>query len=211
VSNRQSRPTEIGFRKYQLDTFASGYLQMKKGGVIPNMKMKLDEKKALVDDLKENLLKTKVLIVADYKGLDVASMTDLRKKLREANLECKVVKNTLLKRAAQETDIAVLSDFLKGPNAVIFSYDDPVAPAKVLIDFAKNNKNLDIKKGVLKGKLLDPEDIKSLSELPSKDVLLGQLLSVMTAVPTSVVRVLSGVPRKMLNVLQAIKEQKEAA
>lgn len=175
------------------------------------MKMKLDEKKVLVDDLKENLSKTKVLIIADYKGLDVASMTELRKKLREANLECKVVKNTLLKRAAKDTDVEVLSDYLKGPNAVIFSYDDPVAPARVLIEFAKTNKNLDIKKGVLKGKLLGPEDIKALSELPSREVLLGQVLSVMNAVPTSAVRVLSGIPRKMLNVLQAIKEQKEAA
>ena len=181
---------------------------MKEGGVTH---MKIEDKIRLVEDLREDLLKTKVLIVADYKGLNVAAMTDLRKKLRDANVDCKVVKNTLLKRAAENTDIAVLNDFLKGPNAVILSYDDPVAPAKVLMEFAKNNKNIEIKKGALKGKLLSPEDIKALSELPSREVLLGQLLSVMNAVPTGFVRVLSGVPRQMLNVLQAIKQQKEAA
>ena len=79
--------------------------------------------------------KTKVLIVADYKGLDVAAMTDLRKKLREADVECKVVKNTLLRRATQQTDFEPINDQLVGPNAIILSYDDPVAPAKVLTRF----------------------------------------------------------------------------
>ena len=173
--------------------------------------MKIEEKKSLVDDLKDSLEKTKVLIVTDYKGLNVAAMTDLRKKLREADVECKVVKNTLLRRATEQTDFELIRNDLVGPNAIILSYDDPVAPAKVLVDFAKDNKNLEIKKGIMGGKILEEKDIIALSALPSREVLLSQLLSVMNGVPTSIVQVLAAVPRSMMNVLQAIKDQKEAA
>lgn len=173
--------------------------------------MRLNEKKRLVEDLKEKFLKSKVLIVSDYKGLDVTSMSELRRKLREVDVECKVAKNTLLARAADQTDIDKIKDAFKGPTAIAISYSDPVAPAKVLVDFAKNNNNLEIKKGILGGKVLELSDIKSLSELPSREELIGKTLSVMNGVPTSIVQVLSGIPRNFINVLQAIKEQKEAA
>mgnify|MGYP003573796774 CR=1 FL=1 len=171
--------------------------------------MRLEEKKQLVEELKDKLSKSKVLIAVDYKGLDVAAMTDLRMKLREADVECKVAKNTLLIRASETTDIEAIKDSFKGPTAIALSYTDPVAPAKVLVEFAKEHKKLEIKKGIMGSQVLEIKDIEALSALPSREVLLGKLLSVMNAVPTSIVQVLSAVPRSLVNVLQAVKEQKE--
>jgi large subunit ribosomal protein L10 len=105
----------------------------------------------------------------------------------------------------------LIKDYFKGPSAVAISYEDPVAPAKVLTQFAKDNNKLEIKVGVLNGKVLDAQSIKALASLPSREVLLAQLLSTLNAVPTSFVRVLAEVPRSLLNVLTAIKDQKEAA
>jgi large subunit ribosomal protein L10 len=173
--------------------------------------VKLEEKKKIVDDLRERFLKSKVVIVTDYKGLDVTKITDLRRKLRDSKVEYQVAKNTLLIRASQDTDVEIIKDTFKGPSAIAISYDDPVAPAKVLTDFAKEHKQLEIKAGVMKGKALDPGEIKALSALPSREQLLGQLLSVMNGVTTSLVRLLNNIPQQLMNVLQAIKEQKEAA
>lgn len=173
--------------------------------------MKIEQKIAIAEELHEKFARAKVVIVTDYKGMDVAATNDLRRKLRDVGVEYRVAKNSLLARASRETSIEALIDQFKGPNAIALSYNDPVAPAKVLTDFMKVNNKLEIKVGVLNGKLLTFEDIKALSLLPSREILLGQVLSVMNAVPTSFVRVLSGVPIKFLNVLQAIKEKKEAA
>lgn len=173
--------------------------------------MKLEQKKTIVKDLQERFSKKKILIVTDYKGLNVQDVNLLRRKLREAGTEYKVVKNSLLVRACKDTDVEMLKDYFTGPSAIALSYDDPVAPAKLLTEFARENKKLEIKVGVMNGKVLDLSKIDELSSLPSHEVLLGQLLSVMNGVPTSLVRALGDVPRKMLNLLQAIKEQKEAA
>jgi large subunit ribosomal protein L10 len=173
--------------------------------------VKLETKKQITEDLKERFSRSKVVIVTDYKGLDVASMNDLRRKLREVEVEYVVVKNTLLVRASEQTEVENLRDYFKGPSAVAISYTDPVAPAKVLTQFAKDNEKLEIKAGILESKILDLSGIKSLSNLPSKEVLLSQLLSAMNAVPTGLVTALSDVPRRLLNTLQAIKDQKEAA
>ena len=173
--------------------------------------MKIEEKKQIVDDLHEKLSRSKVVIVTDFKGLDVTGITELRRKLREAQIEYQVVKNTLLVRASEETDVALIKDSFKGPSAIALSYDDPVLPAKVLTEFAKDNKNLEIKAGVLDGKVLDQAAIRSLSALPSREALIGQVLSVMIGVPTGLARALNDVPGRLMNVLQAISDQKEAA
>jgi large subunit ribosomal protein L10 len=173
--------------------------------------LKLEDKKSIVQELHEKFSTSKVVIVTDYKGLDVESMNALRRKLREASCEYQVTKNTLLKRASEETDAALIQEHFKGPSAVALSFEDPVAPAKVLTEYAKGNEKLEIKGGVLNGQTLDINAINALAELPSREVLLGQLLSTFNAVPTSFVRVLNGVTTGFLNVLQAIKEQKEAA
>ena len=173
--------------------------------------MKLNQKKQITEDLAERLSRSKIVIVTDYKGLDVTTINDLRRKLRAAGIEYQVVKNTLLIRASENTGVAAIQDQFKGPSAIALSYDDPVAPAKVLMDFAKANKKLEIKAGVMDGKALDYDQIKALSALPSREVLLAQLLSALNGVPTGFVRTLSAIPTQFLNVLQAIKDQKEAA
>ena len=173
--------------------------------------MDINEKKRIAEDLQGRFEKSTIVILTDYKGLDVESMNALRRKLREANTEYQVVKNSLLVRASEGNDIALIKDQFKGPSAIALSYDDPVAPAKVLTDFVKENKNFEVKVGVLNGKVINLDGIKALSSLPSREVLLAQVLSAMNAVPTSLVTALSDVPRRLLNVLQAIKEQKEAA
>ena len=173
--------------------------------------MKLEEKQKIAEDLHERFSKSAIVVVTDYKGLDVSAMNDLRRKLREEDIEFQVAKNTLLIRAAKDTEVALIQDYFKGPSAVAFSYKDPVAPAKILAQFAKDNKKLEIKGGVLKDKVLDVDAIKALAKLPSREVLLGQLLSVINEVPSSFVRIIAEIPRSLLNVLTAIRDQKETA
>ena len=173
--------------------------------------MKIEIKKKIVEDLKGKFATTKVIIVTDYKGLNVAQMTELRRKLSDADVEYQVVKNTLLNRASKDTDAELLKDVFKGPSGIALSFDDPVAPAKVLTQFAKDNQKLEIKAGVMNGKLMNLDAITALSKLPSREELLAQVLSAMNAVPTGLVRALADVPTRMVNVLNAIKEQKEAA
>ena len=169
------------------------------------------QKKQLVEELREKFEKSKIVILTDYKGLNVTKINELRRKLTDANIEYRVVKNTLLARASEDTDVAAVKDHFIGPTAIALSYDDPVAPAKVLADFAKDNDKLEIKVGVMSGKLLDVNAIMSLSALPSREVLLSQVLRTMNGVPTALVRLLTNVPEKLLYALQAIKDQKEAA
>lgn len=173
--------------------------------------MRLDAKQQIAQDLHERFAKSVIIVLTDYKGLDVAAMNALRRKLREANIEYQVVKNTLLARASEDTGVAAIKDHFKGPSAIALSYDDPVAPAKVLTQFAKENDKLEIKVGVLDGKVLDVQAIKALATLPSREVLLAQFLSALNAVPTSFVRAIAEIPRSLVNVLTAIKDQKEAA
>ncbi len=173
--------------------------------------MKLEEKKQIAQDLHEKFSRSKVVIVTEYKGLDVAAISDLRKKLRESGIEYRVAKNTLLERASEGTEAALIKDSFKGPSAIALSYNDPVAPAKVLIKYSESNKKLVIKAGVLNGKVLDFNAIKALSTMPPREIVLAQLLSAMNGVPTAFVRVLNEIPKNFLYVLQAIKNQKEAA
>ena len=173
--------------------------------------MKIDEKKRIVEELHEKFSKSEVVILTDYKGLDVDTINDLRKKLRESQIQYQVVKNSLLVRASKDTDVELIKDNFKGPSAIALSFEDPVSPAKVLTKFADENEKLEIKVGVMNGKVLDISAIKALSALPSREVLIGQLLSVMNGVPTGFVRALVDIQRRLLNVIVAIKEQKEAA
>ncbi len=173
--------------------------------------MNLEDKKKIVQDLSERFSKATVVIVTDYKGLDVAAINDLRRRLRKEEVEYQVVKNSLMVRASQETDVALIKETFKGPSAVAMSYSDPIAPAKVLTEFAKDHDVFAIKVGVMDGKILELNQIKALAALPSREVLLGIFVSVLNNVPTGFVRVIAEIPRSLLNVLQAIKDQKEAA
>jgi large subunit ribosomal protein L10 len=173
--------------------------------------LRIEEKQQIAEDLRDRLSKSAIIVLTDYKGLDVAAMNDLRRRLRAEEIEYQVVKNTLLIRAAEDNDIALIKDYFKGPSAIALSYDDPIAPAKVLSEFAKENNKLEIKAGVMNGQVLDANAIKTLAKLPSREVLLGQLLSALNAIPTSFVRTIAEVPRSLVSVLAAIRDQKEAA
>ena len=173
--------------------------------------LNISQKKEMVERLAKEFSESEISILIDYKGLDVLTMTDLRAQLRDAGVSIEVVKNSLLDRASEGTDAALMKDLYKGPNAIVLSKEDPVAPAKILAKFAKDNEKLEIKAGAFAGKLLSVDEIKQLAKMPSKEELLGQLVRTLNAVPTSFVTVLSGVPRAFVNVLSAIKDEKEAA
>ncbi len=173
--------------------------------------LNISQKKEVVERLAREFKESEISILVNYKGINVLKMTELRALLRNEGIQIEVVKNSLMERASEGTDAALMKDFFKGPNALVLSKMDPVAPAKILINFAKDNEKLEIKAGALAGKLLNPEEIKQLAKLPSKEELLGKLVYTLNAVPTSFVNVLSGVPRAFVNVLNAIKDQKEAA
>lgn len=173
--------------------------------------MNRDEKATIVSELNNSFTRAKFAVVADYCGLKVSELQQMRVDLRKCDSELRIAKNTLLKRAAADTDNAVLSDAFTGTTAVIMSYADPVAPAKVVAKFADDHDKFQIRCAALDGEKLEMTGVVALSKLPSKEVLLGQFLSVLNGVPTGLVQVLSGVPRTFGYVLNAIKEQKEQA
>ena len=166
-------------------------------------------KEKVIAELHDRLGNVKLAVLANYSGLNVEKITALRNALRKSDTELRVVKNTLLEIASKDTEVAVLGDYLKGPLAIALNSGDVVEPAKILVDFAKKNAQLEIVAGVLEGKILSIEQINALAELPSRDVLLAKLLSVMVGVQTSLVNVLSAVPRGLVQVLEAYREKKE--
>ena len=173
--------------------------------------MNREEKAAIVAELNDSFNRAKFSAVADYCGLTVADLEKIRRNLREASSEIRIAKNTLLRRAVADTSCESLIDDFIGTTAIVTSYDDPVAPAKVLAKCAEDYKKFQLRSAVLEGEKITVDDMIALSKLPSKEVLLGQLLSVMNGVPTAFVRVLSAVPQNLLYGLQAIKDQKEQA
>ena len=173
--------------------------------------LNISQKKELVENLASSLGEAEIAILVDYKGLTVSQVTELRANLREAGAQMAVVKNTLMRLSAKGTGSEVLVDLFKGPNAIIISKNDPVAPAKVVSEFLKTNEKLQLKGAALDGKFLSEEDVKQLAKMPSKEELLGKLVCTLNAVPTNFVNVLAGVPRSFLNVLNAVKDQKDAA
>jgi large subunit ribosomal protein L10 len=173
--------------------------------------LKREEKEALVADMAERLKRAQATYLVDYQGLNVDTMDALRKDLRKNKAEFQVVKNRLLKLACKETDALVIKDHFVGPCAMAISYDDVVAPAKVLVAYAKKSERLKLKVGQIGGKMFDHDGIKRVAELPAREVLLAQAFSAMQAVPGSLVRLLNGVVANLLNVLEAIGSKKSEA
>jgi len=169
------------------------------------------QKEQEVAELQEKLGRVKGAVLTDYRGLNVSQMTRLRRKLREAGVEYQVVKNTLLRLAARQAGMEGLDPYLSGPTAIAFGYQDPVSPARVLSEFAREFKQLAIKAGVVEGKIIDREGVRSLAELPSREVLLGRLLGGMKSPLTGLATVLNGPLQGLVRVLQAVREQKESA
>lgn len=171
----------------------------------------LNEKKAVVADLKEKLSAAKGGVLVNYRGLTVAQDTKLRRKFREAGVEYFVAKNTMIRLAAHEIGIEDLDSHLEGPSAVAISATDPVAPAKVLVDFIKENKIMEIKAGLVEGKVIDEAGVKALASLPSREVLLARVLAGMQSPIVGLVNVLQGNIRNLVYTLEAVRKQKETA
>ncbi len=170
----------------------------------------LENKKTVVSEITEKMKDSKSFIVTDYRGLNVAQVTKLRAELRNAGVEYRVLKNTLMTISANDLGLEGIQDYFKGPTAVAFGLEDAVAPAQVLAKFAKQYDALEIKAGVLEGKLISIDEIKALAELPSRDVLLAKLANVMQAPISGMANVLQGPIRKLgyaLVEIQKIKEQ----
>lgn|SRR5690554_1466580 len=167
------------------------------------------EKVAIVQEIQERLSKVQGAVITDYRGLDVAEITELRKQLREAGVEYKVLKNTLTILAAREAGLDGIVEYLSGPTAIAFGYDDPVVAAKIISDFAKKNKELEIKGGLVEGKALNADGVKALADLPSREVLLSMVLRGMQAPIAGMVNVLQGNIRNFVYALEAVRKQKE--
>ena len=173
------------------------------------MRQAIREKDKIVQEIREKAARSQIGILSDFKGLKVEEMTRLRRQLQEASAELKVVKNTLLRRAAiGDSAINPLMSQFIGPNALTLGYADPVALAKIMTRFAQEMPQLALKGAVLRGQLLSARDLEALSKLPSREVLLAQFLGLLQGMPTALVMVLAGVIRNLLNVLVAYRDKK---
>jgi large subunit ribosomal protein L10 len=167
------------------------------------------EKETLVQELTEKIKNNQGIVVTEYQGLTVAEISELRAKLRPLKCEYKVVKNTLSKRALKSAGLEDFAVQFEGPTAIAIENGDPVNTAKVLIDFSKEHAKLKLKAGMLGNKVLTEKDIKALAALPSKEVLIGNLLRALQSPMSGLVNVLQGNIRNVVYVLEAVRKQKE--
>ncbi len=172
--------------------------------------MNRTEKEQIVQDLTKRLTETQATFLADYRGINVEQATQLRRELTQAGVEYRVVKNNLLKLAAQGTPAEALQPYCAGPTAIALSGTDPVAPAKILSKFAKEIDAFELKAGVLSGKLLSVAEISALAALPSREELLAKALSSMNAPITNFVGTMAAIPRSLVQVLNSIGQNKAA-
>ncbi|RVU53974.1 50S ribosomal protein L10 [Anaerosphaera multitolerans] len=169
---------------------------------------KLQMKTQLVEEIKEKIQSAQSIVLVNYRGLDVAEVTELRSQYREANVDYKVYKNTMMRRAFEELGYDDISEFLKGPSAVAFSMEDAVAAAKITSKFAEEHEELEIKSGIVDGKIITKEEIQDLAKLPAREVLIAQVLGGLNAPLQGFVNVLNGNIRGLAVVLQAIADKK---
>ncbi|TFB08612.1 50S ribosomal protein L10 [Candidatus Atribacteria bacterium MT.SAG.1] len=170
-----------------------------------------DSKKKIVEDLIEELKNSKGIILTDYRGMNVSQVNNLRNELKENKVEFKVVKNTLLERASEELDVRDLTKDLIGCTAIAFSCEDGVAPARLLKEYFKKNKiELIVKTALIEGKIFNPEKIMEIASLPSKDVLITQIVNGIKYPLYSLVFILQGPVRGLIYTLEAVKKKKEA-
>jgi large subunit ribosomal protein L10 len=167
------------------------------------------EKEEVISQLHEKMVAAKAAILAEPKGLDVATVTELRRKFREAKVDYKIVKNTLAQRAAKGTSVEKLSAQFKGPTALIMSYDDVIAPAKIVVDFAKDRENFAIRTAMVDGKVIDAKAVQALAKLPGLKELRAQIASMIAQPATKLVRMLGAPVQQLAQVLNARKDQLE--
>ena len=162
---------------------------------MPNAKV-LAKKQSEAEELKNKFEKSKLVILADYRGINVEDITKIRADLRKTESEYVVAKNSTLKFAVKGTEVEGISEYLEGPTAVTFSYEDYVTPAKVLYDYAKDSEFYKIKAGIMDGKVISAEEVIKLAKLPSKEMLLTQLATVLLANIRNLAVVLDQVAKK---------------
>lgn len=167
------------------------------------------EKASKVAELKELLTSAKGVILVNYCGLSVAEDTKLRSAMREVGVKYTVAKNTFIRIAAKEAGIEGLDSVLEHNTAIAIAPEDPVAAAKVINEFAKEHKALEVKAGILDGKVISVDEVKALAELPSREVLLAKMLGSMQAPISGLVNVLQGTIRNFVYVLEAVRQEKE--
>jgi large subunit ribosomal protein L10 len=154
------------------------------------------KKEVLVEEAAAKFTDASSVVIVDYRGLTVEEVTNLRKQLRDANVEMKVIKNSILSRAAKKAGLEGLDEVFTGPTAVAFSNEDVVAPAKIIDEFAKDAKALEIKGGIIEGKVSSIEEITALAKLPNREGLLSMLLSVLQAPVRNVAYAVKAVAEK---------------
>ncbi|HBL87253.1 MAG TPA: 50S ribosomal protein L10 [Alcanivorax sp.] len=173
------------------------------------MPLNLEDKRAIVVSVNAAASEALSAVVADYRGLSVAEMTNLRLKARETGVYLKVVRNTLAKRAVAGTDYECLTDALVGPTVLAFSQEDPGAAARLIKDFAKDHDALEVKALAVGGVAYEAKDIDVLAKLPTRDEAIAQLMSVMQAPVAKFVRTLNEVPGKFVRTMAAVKDKKQ--
>jgi large subunit ribosomal protein L10 len=169
-----------------------------------------EEKVQAVADLQARFIRANVALIASAKGLNVAKTEQLRRKLKNVGGEFKVAKNTLTRLAVQDTAFQKMEGLLNGPTGLVFGYDDPVAVAKVLVDFAKENDKVSIKAGVLEAKVLEAEAIDQLAKMPSKEVLIAQLLGLLQAPASQLLRTMQEPSARFVRLLDAVRGRSES-
>lgn len=170
----------------------------------------LQAKAANVEEIKDKINRAQSVVLVDYRGLDVAQLTELRSKYREAGVDYKVYKNTMMRFAFKDAGLEGFNEYLKGPSAIAFGFDDPVQVAKITSEFAKENEKLEIKAGIVDGKIIDVDGIKHLASLPSREVLIAQVLGGINSPIQGFANVLQGTIRSLAIVLNAIAEEQGA-
>ncbi len=175
------------------------------------MAIGLEDKKAIVAEVNETATSALSLVIADARGVTVDGMTALRKNARENSVTLRVVRNTLAKRALVGTDYECVNDSLVGPSLFGFSMQDPGAAARLFKEFAKENKNFEVKALAVSGQILGADQLDVLAKLPTRDQALSMLMSVMKAPVTKLVQTMNEVPGKLVRTLAAVRDQKEAA
>lgn len=175
------------------------------------MALNFEQKKAIVSEVAEVADKAFSAIAAEYRGLSVDEMTDLRAQARNAGVYLRVVKNSLARRAFEGTEFECMSEGLTGPLVLAFSQEDPGSAARVINDFAKDHEKLEVKLVSIGGQLLEPGEIKTLAKLPTYDQAISMLMAVMKAPVEKLARTMNEVPGKLVRTVAAIKDAKQAA
>ncbi len=184
-------------------------ISVRKRGVKEPMKRK--DKEEFVEEMARELEKAGLIIAADYRGITVAGVTELRRRLKAEDCRYRVVKNTLTRLACRKIGLSQMEAFLEGPTALAYTDADPVGPARVFLEFGRENDALSVKGGLLSGQLLAPEEVKALGEIPPREILLARVCGAFQSPLSGLARALQGNIGKLAYALDAVRRLKESA